>query len=88
MRMAMNCGKKDTTLKHCEYFNKGGNYDIYLQITDSSFCVEILKQSIFVNEVIAGIKHHPRDIYCTELTQFFDSSKFPFYSCFRHVSFE
>ncbi len=71
-----NAPKKDSTLVHCEYFAKGGTYNIFLQITDTNGCVETVVKPIFVNEVIAGIKHHPRDIYCTELTQFFDSSQF------------
>lgn len=70
-----NSAKKDSGLTHCEYFTKGGAYNISLQVKDSNGCVETLTKSFFVNEVIAGIKHHPRDIYCTELTQFFDSSK-------------
>ncbi|MDI1234383.1 MAG: gliding motility-associated C-terminal domain-containing protein, partial [bacterium] len=66
--------KKDAGFTHCETFPKGGYYEVTLQVNDSNGCNEIYTEKIFIKEIKAGIKKHLHDVYCTELTQYFDSS--------------
>ena len=66
--------KKDHGFTHCETFPKGGYNDVTLSINDTDGCIDTYTQKVFIKEVKAGIKKHLHDVYCTELTQFFDSS--------------
>lgn len=60
--------------KPCAKFTKGGLRPFEMIVSDSLGCIDTLRDSVFVQDVRAGIKEISKIVYCSELKQFFDSS--------------
>jgi gliding motility-associated-like protein len=60
----------------CYKFKSGGPHLMSMIVRDSLNCLDTLKDTVFVQDLRANIKHTSRFLYCSELKQFFDSSSY------------
>lgn len=66
----------DTNFVACYKYKKPGMQPYEMIVTDDQGCVDTLRDSIFLQDVRAGIKFTNKVVYCSELKQFFDSSTY------------
>lgn len=60
----------------CHYFKKPG-YNVYkFFISDQYNCTDTVTDSLFIQDLRAGVAQGSTSIYCNELKQFFDSSTY------------
>jgi gliding motility-associated-like protein len=65
---------KQPALMACHYFKKPGMNTYKIFINDNYNCNDTVVDSLFIQNLRAGIKDDAKTIYCNELKQFFDSS--------------
>lgn len=58
----------------CYKFKKGGKQAFKMILQDSFGCKDTLRDTVFIQDLRANVRHSSRKLYCSELKQFFDSS--------------
>ena len=60
----------------CFKFKKGGMQHYEMVMNDSFGCTDTLRDSILIQDLRANVTHQSKIIYCSELKQFLDSSRY------------
>ncbi len=69
-------GSSVNVFSTCRNFSKRGQQYYELMVEDSLGCKDTVRDSLFIQDMKADVKNHSRLVYCSELKQFFDSTRF------------
>ncbi len=59
---------------HCHLFTNKGKHTYKMIVNEAGGCSDTLSGSLFIQDLKANVKNTSKEIYCSELKQFFDSS--------------